>query len=172
MKMNEHHGGEPGRTAEDLERLYRLRQGQPGQSSTSARGVGISPHMSGELLKSTTGINIIDAPIPLGRRRRWSTCWGSVALGLRHLPGPIDTSIPASCARRVATPNVCRRVPDVPAIAETCPVIEANARRRHRDRRRAPRPTWSPSSMRRSTRCSRTRSCRRASTNSAPRRCR
>ena len=41
----------------------------PGKINFGSGGVGTSPHMSGELLKAMTGINIVQVPIAAPRRR-------------------------------------------------------------------------------------------------------
>jgi tripartite-type tricarboxylate transporter receptor subunit TctC len=48
--------------AKNLQELLALAKAQPGKLSFASPGVGATPHMAGELLKATTGIDIFHVP--------------------------------------------------------------------------------------------------------------
>ena len=72
----------------------------PGKLNFGSGGVGTSPHMSGELLKSMTGINIVHVPYRGTAPALLDLLGGQLQSVFDNLPGSIGgTSSPASCAR-------------------------------------------------------------------------
>ena len=125
----------------------------PGKLNFGSGGVGTSPHMSGELLKSMTGIDIVHVPYRGTAPALVDVLGGQLHSAFDNLPGRSDTSSPASCARSASpTPSAsisfrtCRPSPKACRATRRTSFTGSRCRRGHR-------PTSSPSSMPRSTRC-------------------
>ena len=99
----------------------------PGKINFGSGGVGTSPHMSGELLKSMTGINIVHVPYRGTAPALTDLLGGQLQSAFDNLPGSIGhiktgklRALGVTAAKRMAA------LPDVPAIGETVPGYEAN----------------------------------------------
>jgi tripartite-type tricarboxylate transporter receptor subunit TctC len=94
----------------------------PGKLNFGHGGVGTSPHMSGELLKSMTGINIVHVPYRGTAPALTDMLAGQLQSMFDNLPGSIG-QIKAGKVRAigVTAPKRVAALPDVPAIAETVP---------------------------------------------------
>jgi tripartite-type tricarboxylate transporter receptor subunit TctC len=100
----------------------------PGKLNFGSGGVGTSPHMSGELLKSMAGIDIVHVPYR-GTAPALVDLLGGHAVQsvFDNLPGPIG-HVKAGKLRALGVADNKRvpQLPDVPTIAETVPGYEAN----------------------------------------------
>jgi tripartite-type tricarboxylate transporter receptor subunit TctC len=100
----------------------------PGKLNFGSGGVGTSPHMSGELLKSMAGIDIVHVPYR-GTAPALVDLLGGHAVQsvFDNLPGPIG-HVKAGKLRALGVADTKRvpQLPDVPTIAETIPGYEAN----------------------------------------------
>ena len=94
----------------------------PGKLNFGHGGVGTSPHMSGELLKSMTGINVVQVPYRGTAPALTDLLGGQLQSMFDNLPGSIG-HIKNGKVRGlgVTAPKRIAALPDVPAIAETVP---------------------------------------------------
>jgi tripartite-type tricarboxylate transporter receptor subunit TctC len=99
----------------------------PGKLNFGHGGVGTSPHMSGELLKSLAGINIVHVPYRGTAPALTDMLGGQLQSMFDNLPGSIG-HIKAGKVRAlgVTAPKRIAALPDVPAIAETVPGYSAD----------------------------------------------
>ncbi len=98
----------------------------PGKINFGSGGVGTSPHMSGELLKTMAGIDIVHVPYRGTAPALVDLLGGQLHAAFDNLPGSIGyiktgklRALGVTAAKRVAS------LPDVPAISETVPGYEA-----------------------------------------------
>jgi tripartite-type tricarboxylate transporter receptor subunit TctC len=108
----------PNFSANTLTEVIALARAKPGQLNYSTQGVASTGHLSGELLRSLTGIDIVQVPYKGGNEGLAALLGGEVEMGflsgpsIRSLgPGRIKT-IAITCARRDAT------LKDIPTFAE------------------------------------------------------
>jgi tripartite-type tricarboxylate transporter receptor subunit TctC len=99
----------------------------PGKLNFASGGVGTSPHMSGELLKAMTGVNLLHVPYRGTAPALVDLLGGQVDSVFDNLPGPIG-HVKAGKLRALGVADTKRvpQLPDVPTIAETLPGYEAN----------------------------------------------
>jgi tripartite-type tricarboxylate transporter receptor subunit TctC len=99
----------------------------PGKINIGSGGVGTSPHMSGELLKALTGINIVHVPYRGTAPALVDLLSGQLQSMYDNLPGSIGHIKSGKIrALGVTAPTRIAALPDVPAIAETVPGYEAD----------------------------------------------
>jgi tripartite-type tricarboxylate transporter receptor subunit TctC len=98
-----------------------------GKINFASGGVGTSPHLSGELFKAMTGVNIVHVPYRGTAPALTDLLAGQVQVLFDNLPGSIGhirngkvRAIGVTASKRV------NALPDVPAIAETVPGYEAS----------------------------------------------
>jgi tripartite-type tricarboxylate transporter receptor subunit TctC len=99
----------------------------PGKLNFGHGGVGTSPHMSGELLKSMTSINIVQVPYRGTAPAVTDLLGGQLQSAFDNLPGSIGHIKTGKLrALGVTAPKRIAALPDVPAIAETVPGYAAD----------------------------------------------
>ena len=98
----------------------------PGKVSFGSSGVGASPHLSIELMKSMVQIDIIHVPYKGAAPALADTMGGQIPVSVGNLPGGPIAAIKAGRVRAlgVTTPKRSPQLPDVPAFAETIPGYE------------------------------------------------
>jgi tripartite-type tricarboxylate transporter receptor subunit TctC len=92
----------------------------PGKVSFASSGTGASPHMSGELFKAMTGINMVHVPYRGGGPAMTDLLPGRVQVMFDNLPSSIE-HIRAGRLRALGVTAAQRSdaLPDVPTIGET-----------------------------------------------------
>jgi tripartite-type tricarboxylate transporter receptor subunit TctC len=110
----------PVRTVQEFIDYARAR---PGQLSMASSGVGASPHLSGELFKFMTKIEMVHVPYRGSSAAYPDLITGKVHLFFDNLSGPALELIRSGQLRvlGVTAANRWESLPDVPAIAETVP---------------------------------------------------
>jgi tripartite-type tricarboxylate transporter receptor subunit TctC len=104
-----------------------LAKSRPGKLSFASSGHGTSVHMSGELFKAMTAIDIIHVPYRGSASTYPDLMTGKVDVLFDNLPGAIG--LIRSGQLRALGVTVARRwalLPDIPAIAETVPGYDAS----------------------------------------------
>jgi tripartite-type tricarboxylate transporter receptor subunit TctC len=110
------HPSVPARTVKEL---IELAKKQPGQLNFGSPGVGSSPHLTGELLKMLTGIDIVHVPYKGNAEALTDLVSGRLSIVFTGVP-PVVPLAKAGRVRLLATTGTQRLVqlPDVPTIAE------------------------------------------------------
>ena len=109
-----------------LTELIAYAKANPGKLNFASGGVGTSPHLSGELFKAMTGINMLHVPYRGGAPALVDLLAGNVQVLFDNLPGPIG-HIKQGKVRALGVTAAKRapEIPDVPAIGELVPGYEA-----------------------------------------------
>jgi len=92
----------------------------PGKLSFGSSGVGASPHLSIELLKSMAGINIVNVPYKGAAPALADVIGGQIPLSVGNLPGGPLAAVKAGRLTGVGVTSAKRspRAPEVPTFAE------------------------------------------------------
>jgi tripartite-type tricarboxylate transporter receptor subunit TctC len=127
MRLTNVMEGHPLVPAKTLSEFIASAKANPGKINFASPGVGTSPHLSGELLKVMTGINIINVTYRGAAAALTDVLAGRIPVMFDNLPGSIGhirsgelRPLAVTAAKRVPA------LPDVPAIAETVPGYEAS----------------------------------------------
>jgi tripartite-type tricarboxylate transporter receptor subunit TctC len=105
--------------ARSVKELIELARSQPGKLNYGSPGNGTAQHLTTELLKQQTGINVVHIPYKSGGGAITAILAGEAHLFFAGLPAAM-TQIKASRLRALAvtTPRRFPTVPDVPTMAE------------------------------------------------------
>ncbi|MBI4191611.1 MAG: tripartite tricarboxylate transporter substrate binding protein [Betaproteobacteria bacterium] len=119
------HPSVPVHTVKDLIAFAKSR---PGQLNFASGGIGTTQHLSGEMLKDMTGINIVHVPYKGSGPAIIDLVGGHVSLYF-STPGSALPFIKSGKARALAVTSAKRfpSFPELPTVAETVPGFEAVA---------------------------------------------
>src|SRR6266545_2216806 len=117
----------PAVPANNVAEFIAYAKANPGKINFASGGVGTSPHLSGELLKMMTGINLVHVPYRGTAPALTDLMAGQVQMLFDNIPGSIGhirtgkvRALGVTGAKRVAA------IPDVPTIGETVPGYEVS----------------------------------------------
>jgi tripartite-type tricarboxylate transporter receptor subunit TctC len=109
----------PALPAKSVKEFIALARAHPGKLEYAAGGIGQSPHLSFELFKSMTGINVLHIPYKSTSLALTDLLAGRVAAAINNLPSQLDT-VRTGKVRALGVTSQKRhpRVPEVPTIHE------------------------------------------------------
>jgi tripartite-type tricarboxylate transporter receptor subunit TctC len=98
----------------------------PGELSMASSGVGASPHLSGELFKFMTNIDLVHVPYRGSAAAYPDLISGKVHVLFDNLGGPVLQLMQSGKLRALGVTSASRwrSLPDMPVIAETVPGFE------------------------------------------------
>ncbi len=114
--------------AKTVQELIDYAKANPGKVNMASSGNGTSIHLSGELFKMMTGINMLHVPYRGSAPALTDLIGGQVQLMFDNMPSSIE-HIRAGKLRALAVTTAMRSpaLPEVPTVAETVPGYEASA---------------------------------------------
>jgi tripartite-type tricarboxylate transporter receptor subunit TctC len=117
----------PSLPIKSIPELIAYAKANPGKLNMASSGNGSTIHMSGELFKMLTGINMVHVPYRGGAPAMTDLIGGQVQVLFDQLPSSVE-HIKSGKVRAlgVTTAKRADAVPDVPTIGETVPGYEAN----------------------------------------------
>jgi tripartite-type tricarboxylate transporter receptor subunit TctC len=113
--------------ANNLAEFIAYAKANPGKINFASGGVGTSPHLSGELLKTMAGINLVHVPYRGTPPALADLLAGQVQVVFDNIPGSIGHIKTGKVrALGVTAPKRVAAIPDVPTIGETLPGYEVS----------------------------------------------
>lgn len=111
----------PAVPAKSLGEFIAHAKANPGKLSFGSSGVGASPHLSIELLKSMAGINIVHVPYKGAAPALSDVMGGQIPASVGNLPGGLLSAIKGGRVRALGVTSAKRspQAPDVPTFAES-----------------------------------------------------
>src|SRR5262245_25594752 len=118
----------PAVPAKTVQELIDYAKANPTKVNLASSGNGTSVHLSGELFKMMTGLNLLHVPYRGSAPALTDLISGQVQLMFDNMPSSIE-HIKAGKLRALAVTTATRspELPDVPTVAETVPGYEASA---------------------------------------------
>jgi len=115
----------PSVPAASIKELIAYAKSKPGEFRYGSGGAGSPPHLSAEIFKSMTGINILHVPYKGVTPAMMDTVAGQVQMVISVIPAVLPT-VKTGKLKALGVTSAKRSpfVPDVPAIAETVPGYE------------------------------------------------
>ena len=110
----------PSMPAKNLREFIAVAKANPGKINFGSSGVGASPHLSIELLKTITGINIVHVPYKGAAAALTDVMSGHMESSVGNLAGGPLAAIKAGRVRGLGVTSAQRnaQVPDIPTFAE------------------------------------------------------
>ena len=110
----------PSVPVKSVSELIAWAKASPGKINYASPGIGTSPHLTMELFKSSTGINLVNVPYKGGAPALADLLGGHVGVMFANLPEHLP-SIKAGKLRGLAVSSAQRtpHLPDVPTVAES-----------------------------------------------------
>jgi tripartite-type tricarboxylate transporter receptor subunit TctC len=113
--------------ADNLAEFIAYAKANPGKINFASGGVGTSPHLSGELLNTMAGINLVHVPYRGTAPALTDLLAGQVQVVFDNIPGSIGHIKTGKVrALGVTAPKRVAAIPDVPTIGETVPGYEVS----------------------------------------------
>ena len=110
----------PSVPAKSVQEFVAHAKANPGKMDYASTGVGISTHLSMELFKTMTGINIVHVPYKAAALLYPDLIAGRVSASFGNLPGHVENVRTGRVrALGVSTLKRSQRIPEVPTIAES-----------------------------------------------------
>jgi tripartite-type tricarboxylate transporter receptor subunit TctC len=118
----------PAVAAKTVQEFIDYAKANPAKVNMASSGNGTSVHLSGELFKMMTGVNLLHVPYRGSAPALTDLISGQVQLMFDNMPSSIE-HIKAGKLRALAVTTAVRspELPDVPTVAETVPGYEASA---------------------------------------------
>ncbi len=109
----------PSLPAANVSEFVKLAKASPGRFKYASSGVGASPHLTMEFLKSIAGIDLVHVPYKNSAQGYIDVIGGQVEAMFFNLPGPLP-HVKAGRLRALAVSSVKRaeQVPNVPTVIE------------------------------------------------------
>jgi len=106
--------------ASNVGEFIKLIKANPGKFKFASSGVGASPHLTMELFKAVTGIDLIHVPYKTAGQGYTDTITGEIQAFFFNLPGPLSF-VKAGRLRALAVTSAKRaeQLPDVPTLMES-----------------------------------------------------
>ena len=100
--------------------FVKFAKASPGKYKYASSGIGASPHLTMELFKAVTGIDLIHVPYKVASQGYTDTISGEIQAFFFNLPGPLP-HVKSGRLRALAVTSAKRaeQVPDIPTIAES-----------------------------------------------------
>ena len=110
----------PAQPMKNLTEFIAYARANPGKVYFGSSGVGASPHLSIELLKMLTGIDIVHVPYKGAAAALADVMGGQIATSVGNLPGGLLSAMRSGRVRALGVTTAKRspQAPDVPTIAE------------------------------------------------------
>ena len=122
----------PSMPTRNLREFIALAKARPGQINFGSSGVGASPHLSIELMKTMTGINIVHVPYKGAAQALSDVMSGHIESSVGNLSGALLGAVKAGRMRALGVTSAKRskHAPEVPTFAEAAvPAAMCLARR-------------------------------------------
>src|SRR5687768_13012484 len=100
--------------------FVKLAKANPGKFKYASSGIGASPHLTMELFKSATGVDLVHVPYKIASQGYTETISGQIQAFFFNLPGPLP-HVKSGRLRALAVTSAKRaeQVPDIPTIMES-----------------------------------------------------
>jgi tripartite-type tricarboxylate transporter receptor subunit TctC len=118
----------PSLPAKTVQEFIDYAKANPGKINMASSGNGTSVHLSGEMFKMMTGVNLLHVPYRGAAPALTDLISGQTQVMFDNMPSSIE-QIKAGKLRALAVTTATRSpaLPDVPTVAETVPGYEASA---------------------------------------------